>query len=153
MVPQLLLEHDAFIGLDYGAMLLYGRMLNRASLSAKNAKDFTDKFGRLYIIYTVESVMEHMRCCNTTAIKMLKQLEAIGLIERKKQGQGKPAITYVKDFSTCQFLKCKISTSINPKFQSQDVDDVQPNYKDLSNHDSSIPSYPIYNNPLPTVPR
>jgi len=82
-------------------------MLSRASLSATNADDFTDDAGRLYIIYTIEQVMADMRCSTKTAVKMVKQLDDIGLIEKKRQGQGKPSILYVKDFNTVQFLNCK----------------------------------------------
>lgn len=95
-IPKPLIDHEAFYDLDYGAQILYCRMLNRASLSAVHTKDFTDKVGRLYIIYTVEQIMEDMRCARRTTIKMLKKLEDIGLIEKKRQGQGKASIIYVK---------------------------------------------------------
>jgi len=82
-------------------------MLNRASLSAVNAANFTDKNGNLYIIYTIEQVMADMRCSEKTAVKMIKQLDDIGLIEKRRLGQGKPSIIYVKDFSTVQFKNSK----------------------------------------------
>ena len=33
-----------------------------------------------------------------TAVKLIKELEEIGLIEKKRQGQGKPTKIYVKNF-------------------------------------------------------
>ena len=45
--------------------------------------------------------MEQMCCGIEKATKLLAELDAekgIGLIERKKQGQGKPAIIYLKKF-------------------------------------------------------
>jgi len=45
-IPQLLLDHEAFDGIDYGSKLLYARMLNRASLSAINAQNYTDENGK-----------------------------------------------------------------------------------------------------------
>lgn len=45
--------------------------------------------------------MEQMCCGTEKATKMLAELDSekgIGLIERKKQGQGKPAIVYLKKF-------------------------------------------------------
>lgn len=45
--------------------------------------------------------MTDMHCANQKATKMLKELEEkAGLIERQKQGQGKPTKIYVKDFVT-----------------------------------------------------
>lgn len=105
LIPKLLINHEAFNGIDYGAKLLYSLMLSRASLSATNMQDFTDENGDLYIIYTVEQVIVDMCCSKPTAIKMLKQLDDIGLIERKRQGQGKPSITYVNDFASVDFKK------------------------------------------------
>lgn len=92
--PKLLIHHEAFDGLDYGAKILYSLILSRASLSATNAKDFTDKNGRLYIIYTIEQVMKDLRYSNKTAIKIVKQLEEIGLIE--KTGPGKTYFNFCK---------------------------------------------------------
>lgn len=99
-IPKLLIDHPAFDGIDYGAKLLYGLMLNRAGLSAEHAEDFTDDQGRLYIIYTIDQVREDLRCSKPTAVKLLDQLSEIGLIEKKRRGQGKPTLVYVKDFSS-----------------------------------------------------
>jgi len=137
LMPKLLIDHEAFDGIDYGAKLLYSLMLSRASLSATNAQDFTDDNGDLYIIYTVEQVMEHLRCSTKTAVKMLKQLDDIGLIEKKRQGQGKPSIIYVNDFATVQFKNCKKYNSRSVECTSQEVQKVQSNYNDLSNNNFS----------------
>jgi|GEM_PF-877926 len=101
-IPKLLLTHQAFDEIDYGAKLLYSRILSRASLSATNYQEFTDSNGNIYIIYTIEEVMDDMRCAAGTAIKMMNQLANFGLIEKKRQGQGKPTIIYVNDFSAIQ---------------------------------------------------
>jgi len=107
LLPKELIDNPVFDGIDYGSKILYSLMLNRASLSAVNAVDFMDKNGNLYIIYTIEQVMADMRCSDKTALKMLKQLDDIGLIEKCRRGQGKPSIIYVKDFSTVDFKKSK----------------------------------------------
>lgn len=45
--------------------------------------------------------MADMHCANQKSTKLLKELETkAGLIERQKQGQGKPTRIYVKDFAT-----------------------------------------------------
>lgn len=137
LIPKLLIDHEAFDEIDYGAKLLYSLMLNRASLSATNAIDFSDENGNLYIIYTVEQVMENMRCSTKTAVKMLKQLDDIGLIEKKRQGQGKPSIIYVKDFATVQFLNCNKYNSRIVKNTTLEVQNVQCSYNDFSYNDFS----------------
>ncbi|ETP71218.1 replication initiator protein A (RepA) [Lachnospiraceae bacterium JC7] len=79
--------------------LLYSLMLDRSSLSAKNG--WLDEEGRVYIFYMLEQIMADMHCANQKATKLLKELETkAGLIERQKQGQGKPTRIYVKDFAT-----------------------------------------------------
>lgn len=97
LFPKMLLSHEAFDGIGYSAKMLYSLMLNRTILSETNAEEYTDENGNLYIIYTVEQVMETMHCSKPTAIKMLKQLDDIGLIELKRQGQDKPFIIYLND--------------------------------------------------------
>ena len=42
--------------------------------------------------------MELLNCKKNKALDTIKALEDFSLIERKRQGQGKPAITYVKSF-------------------------------------------------------
>lgn len=151
--PKLLIHHEAFDDLDYGAKILYSLILSRASLSATNAKDFTDEQGRLYIIYTIEQVMKDLRCSNKTAVKMVKQLEEIGLIEKKKQGQGKPTLIFVKDFGTLDFQKCNIYTSKDVHFKKcniytsesvestpQDMDILHSSYTNPSYTNSSKPN-------------
>ena len=132
MSPKLLYDHEAFDGLDYGAKHLYCRMLSRAGLSAKNADEFTDELGRLYIIYTIEQVMKDMRCSEPTAVKMLKQLDNFGLIEKKRRGQGKPSFIYVKDFASVQFLNLKNLSSETKKDEVQNLKNFKGSYNNLS---------------------
>ena len=139
LVPKLLIDHEAFDEVGYGAKMLYSMMLNRAALSAygSNAQDFTDDEGRVYIIYTIEEVMAKLRCSNKTAIKMMQQLDTIGLIEKKRRGLGKPSIIYVKDFSTVQFKKCNFYTSEPVKNTSDEVNILHTSKNDYSKNDYS----------------
>ena len=50
-----------------------------------------------------------MCCANTKACGLLRELDEFGLIERKKQGLGKPTIIYVKDFT--RFRKAELCNS------------------------------------------
>ena len=109
-IPKLLITSPEFKRISDSAKLLYGLMLDRMCLSLKNG--WTDSENRTYIIFTTNDVMEQMNCGTEKATKMINELEkGIGLIERKKQGQGKPALVYLKKFyiEDSNHRKCRLS--------------------------------------------
>ena len=55
--------------------------------------------GWVFIIFTIEDVKRTLCCADNKATKLLRELEKFGLIERKRRGQGKPSLVYVKNFS------------------------------------------------------
>ena len=98
-VPRLLIKDQRFKGLSSDAKLLYGLMLDRMALSMKNG--WLDGENKAYIHYTIENIMEDLGCAKATCTKVLAELDSkkgIGLIEKKRQGLGKPDIIYVKNF-------------------------------------------------------
>ncbi len=98
-IPKLLFTEEYFSSLSCEAKVLYGLMLDRMSLSLKNK--WFDEQNRAYIIFTIEDVMELLNCKSQKAVKIMKELDAedgIGLIEKIRQGFGKPNIIYVKNF-------------------------------------------------------
>ena len=98
-IPKILVTSPHFKKISDSAKLLYGLMLDRMSLSIRNG--WLDDDNRAYIFFTTNDVMEQMCCGTEKATKMLTELDSekgIGLIERVKQGQGKPAIIYLKKF-------------------------------------------------------
>ena len=100
-VPRILIKDKKFKNLSSDAKLLYGLMLDRMSLSMKNG--WLDADNRVYIYYTTESIMNDLSCAKATAVKVLAELDSkkgIGLVEKKRQGLGKPDIIYVKNFVT-----------------------------------------------------
>ena len=100
-IPRQLIVGEEFRKLSTDAKLLYGLFLDRVGLSAKNG--WYDEQGRVYIYYTINEIREDMNCGNDKAIKLLAELDSVkgfGLIERVKQGQGRPTKIYVKRFTT-----------------------------------------------------
>ena len=100
-VPRLLIKDARFKELSSDAKLLYGLMLDRLALSIKNG--WLDEENRVYIHYTMDSIMEDLGCAKEKCAKVLAELDSkkgIGLIEKKRQGLGKPDIIYVKNFAT-----------------------------------------------------
>lgn len=98
--PKVFFTDKDFEDLSAEAKILYGLLLDRVSLSTMNG--WKDDEGRIYVYCTLESIQEAMGCAHQKATKLLRELSRYGLIERKKQGLGKPAIIYVKNFSNCQ---------------------------------------------------
>lgn len=95
--PKALFTDSRFRGISVEAKVLYGLLLDRMGLSVKNG--WKDEEGRVYIIFTVEAIMEHLGCRNKKAVGLLRELdEKADLIERRRQGQGRPSLIYVKTF-------------------------------------------------------
>ena len=97
-IPKALFQEQRFQDLSTDAKTLYGILLDRMSLSVKN--EWFDKKGRVFIIFTIEDVKRTLRCADNKATRLLRELEEFCLIERKRRGQGKPCLVYVKNFSS-----------------------------------------------------
>jgi len=124
-LPEDLVLGEAFQEMSSDAKLLYCVMLKRVGLSYKNG--WMDEKGRTYIIYTLDEAMRVFRCANQKATKLFQELETFGLIERTRQGQGKPSLVYVKDFAS------RVDTVDNSS-QTHDTSQVQTH----ENHDSGV---------------
>ena len=111
-IPKALFRDRRFQQLSTDAKTLYGILLDRMSLSAKN--NWLDKQGRVFIIYTVQEVQDSLGCADKKATKLLRELENFGLIERRRRGLGKPNLIYVKNFS---------SDASKERFKNRDIDD------------------------------
>jgi len=130
----LLFTDERFSELSLEAKVLYGIMLDRMGLSIKNK--WFDEQKRVYIVFTIDKIMNFLHCREQKANKILKDLEEIGLIERKRNGLGKPNFIYVKNF--LGFHKnendgAKKAEEIEEKMQKSDDFSVQkpPNEESL----------------------
>lgn len=135
-IPKAFFTEPALCEISLEAKLLYGLMLDRLALSARNG--WVDEENRVFIYYTVDSIMEDLNCGNKKAVKLLNELDSeYGLIERKRQGQGKPTRIYVKNFSTLlqnrHFQKCQNDTSKSVKTTSLDMSDRHSNKTNINN--------------------
>ena len=137
-VPKVLCTDDEFRKLSSDAKLLYGLLLDRVSLSKKNG--WVDEDGRVYVVYTLENIMLSLNCSDKTATKMMVDLEEHGLIERKRQGQGKPVIIYVKNFIRSNDVRFKTRTNYDSEPVEntiQDSEKVRCNNTEFNNTDIS----------------
>lgn len=136
-IPRPLIRDKRFSKLSTDAKLLYGLMLDRMGLSARNG--WYDSKGRVYIYYTAEEIREDLYCGNDKALKLLGELDTkkgIGLIERIKQGQGKPTKIYVKRFTTREVppppAKPEPPSSLGARGTDLDFSDFQTSEKPMS---------------------
>ena len=138
-IPKVLFTEERFKSISAEAKVLYGLLLDRMSLSAKNG--WQDKENRVYIIFTIEDIMEAMGCADQKAGKLLYELEnKCRLIERKRQGLGKPNLIYVKNFVTpseSRFLNRENHDSGEVKITDQEPLKSRSNNTEYNNTDFS----------------
>ena len=87
--PRFLME-DCFAELTNDAKVLYALMLDRASISKVNG--YTEEDGTIRLYFTVEQAQKKLHRSRQCATRIFRELEYSGLINRKKQGLGKPAV-------------------------------------------------------------
>ena len=95
-VPKALFTEEKYKPVSTDAKMLYGLLLDRMHLSAKNC--WTDKRGRIYQFFTVKEAQEKLRFGHEKICRLFSELEQADLILRKRQGQSKPSIIYLKKF-------------------------------------------------------
>ena len=93
-LPQILFTDEIFRPLSSDTKILYALLLDRTGLSIK--KHWLDSEGRVYINYPIAEICEKIGVGTQKAVRIMKELENFGLIERERLGQGKPDRIYVK---------------------------------------------------------
>lgn len=147
-IPKVLFEAEGVKDISTDAKLLYGLMLDRMQLSAKN--QWLDEKGRVYIYYTVKQIMNSLSCSNKTVTKLLHELEQSGLISREKNGLTKPDRIYVMNFLSVMYKgnlqTCKKYISGDEDSTSQEVKKLHTNNTDIKDTEYSD------NNPIVSEP-
>ena len=148
-VPKVLFTESIFRKLSTDAKLLYGLLLDRMQLSVRN--QWIDEEGKVYIYFTIGSVMEALACGNKKASQLMAELDdqkGIGLITRVRQGLGKPDKIFVHkctvpEMSYSHVQRCQNDTSGDVISTGQEVSKGHTNdteYKDTDRNDTD----PIY---------
>lgn len=144
-IPKVLFTDPAYRRISSDAKILYGLMLDRMGLSVRNG--WLDDCQRVFIYFTLEDALEYLCCGHTKAVLLFGELDKNGLIERKKQGQGKPTKIYVKNFVrkaevlTSEKWKSKVPQTGSQDFQKTASNNTEINNTDLNETDPSI--YPV----------
>ncbi len=121
-IPKLLFTDSRYAGISVEAKVLYGLMLDRMGLSVRN--NWVDDDNRVYIYFTLEEITEYLSIGKDKGVKLLKELDEV-LIERKKQGLGKPVMIYVLNFTDSQNSVRSVDNSA--EVQTSDVDNSTSN--------------------------
>lgn len=93
-IPYALLQNPKYANISNEAKLLYGLILNRVTLSAKNGKDWVDENGEVFCYYTNESLQKLLNRSKNHVTKLKKELHTSGLLLEVRQGLKKPNRIY-----------------------------------------------------------
>lgn len=90
-----------YTGLSSDAKLAYGALFNRCQLSIysyeQGKTDYVDKNGSVFMIYTVQDLMELLDKSKPTVTKIKKELISMGLLREVRQGNNKPNYLYLQN--------------------------------------------------------
>ena len=135
-IPKTLFTDLNFKKLSVEAKILYGILLDRMSLSIKNK--WLDEENKVYIIYTIEEIMEVLNWGRNKSVKVMKEIEEIGLLEKKRLGLGKPNLLYVKNFIYTENNKTtEVSKANLKKFKKQTSGSLENKPQEVSKEDSN----------------
>ena len=96
---------DSLADLSNDAKVLYALMLDRASVSKVNG--FIEADGTIRLYFTVEQAQKKLHRSRQCVTRIFRELEYSGLICRKKQGLGKPALITLNYPSNAKLIRPK----------------------------------------------
>lgn len=89
-IPRQLMDMD----LPSTAILIYGALLDRGTLSRKN--DYTDAAGWVYVFYPIEHLAQTFHLSDTAVKRHLRELEGRGLIRRSREAKNRASYIYLR---------------------------------------------------------
>lgn len=113
-IPKVLMASPFFSSLSLDCKILYAVLRDRMKLSRENG--WIDEEGRVYIIFMVNQIAITLGISEDKTVRLLKELEQFGLVEKKRRGQGLASLLYVMDFTSAPEVDAlKIdSEDVNP---------------------------------------
>lgn len=88
-LPRFLLQDEALRDISNDAKVLYA-LLDRANISRQNG--YVEPDGTIRLYFTLEQAQTKLHRSRQSATRIFRELEYSGLIIRRKQGLGKPAL-------------------------------------------------------------
>ena len=89
-LPRFLLQDETLLEISIDEKVLYALLLDRASISRQNG--YVEPDGTIRLYFTVEQAQAKLHRSRQSATRIFRELEYSGLIVRRKQGLGKPAL-------------------------------------------------------------
>ena len=90
-LPRFLLQDETLRDISNDAKVLYALLLlDSASISRQNG--YVEPDGTIRLYFTLEQAQVKLHRSRQSATRIFRELEYSGLIIRKKQGLGKPAL-------------------------------------------------------------
>ena len=134
-IPYRLIEDDYFSDLDPLAVMIYGILTDRISLSRKNKQHFTDKDGYLYVVATNEEIGKWIKKSEPVVIKLKRQLIEHGLLKEKRQGVRLANLLYPQKIRTKETLVQELKNIKGRTKETlvQELKNIKPNQPD-NNH-------------------
>ena len=89
-LPRFLFQDETLRDITNDAKVLYAMLLDRASISKQNG--YVEPDGTIRLYFTVEQAQKRLHRSRQCVTRIFRELEYSGLIIRKKQGLGRPAL-------------------------------------------------------------
>lgn len=131
MIPKELFVNERYTSLSPAAILLYGILLDRLTLSIKN--NWIDKNRNVYLIFTRKEIQKLLHISDKTCTKVFKELVDAKLLLEKSQGKAKPKLLYpAQMIHDVKFdnLNRKNYDSQPENFTTHESENLRPNYTD-----------------------
>ena len=98
-IPNELFQNPYYGDLPAESKLLYGFLLDRASLSRANGEKWLTPDGQVFVIFTVGQIRERLGCGKNKAIQLMQSLEAAKLIQRSRPKKDGPYHIVIHPFA------------------------------------------------------
>ncbi len=131
MIPKELFVNERYTSLSPAAILLYGILLDRLTLSIKN--NWIDKNGNVYLIFTRKEIQRLLHISDKTCTKVFKELVDAKLLLEKSQGKAKPKLLYpaqmIHDVKFDNLTRKNCDSQLG-NFTTHESENLRPNYTD-----------------------
>lgn len=140
ILPKVLLEEEQYHDLSLRAVLLYAIILDRLLMSIRYGQ--IDDRGIPWTTIDTKAAQTELQCSPHTLSRVCKELDIVGLLERKRANVTQPWRIYARNFIT-------IPDSAVPKLPAQDADPAALNCQNCA---SESPNFPVSNNSINNNP-
>ena len=104
-LPRFLLQDEQLRDISNDAKVLYALLLDRASVSRQNG--YVEPDGTIRLYFTLEQAQKKLHRSRQSVTRIFQQLEFSGLICRRKQGRGRPAMITLNYPSNAKLIQPK----------------------------------------------